>query len=109
MALDYRKEEIAEKEAALSATLAEINLLKQAGRGLMNALKFYAIELDAEMVVKSRTKLFDYFSAQLKECNKNLFSTFILARIMHEKIEHKDFFDFMKGRPNGRHQGGMNE
>lgn len=62
--------------------------------------KFYAIDLCSEMVVKARTKMYDFLKVLLKECDKDVFSSYILARIIHEKIEHKDFFEFMKGKQN---------
>lgn len=58
--------------------------------------KFYAIDLCAEMVVACRLRLFEYFKKNLNEVNKEVFSSYVLARILHEKIEHKDFFKFMK-------------
>lgn len=62
--------------------------------------KFYAIELDAELVVECRMRMFNFLKEKLDNVNKDVFSSYVLARILHEKIEHRDFFEFMKTKGN---------
>lgn len=58
--------------------------------------KFYAIEIDSELVIACRMRIFDFLKEKLKELNKDVFSSYVLARIMQDKIECRDFFKFMK-------------
>ncbi len=58
--------------------------------------KFYAIELDEKLVVEARIKIFNYFIEQFDdEMDFNLLCQFIISRLIFEKIQCKDFFDFM--------------
>ncbi len=58
--------------------------------------KFSAIELDEELVVEARMKIFNYFMGQFDDdIDFNLLCQFIMSRLIAEKIQCKDFFDFM--------------
>lgn len=57
--------------------------------------KFHAIELDPALVVKCRTRVFEFFGRLMEHCNAESLLANILARQIHAKIENKDFFEFM--------------
>lgn len=65
------------------------------------AVKFFAIELDAELVVKCRLKIYEWFLNKLNgEIDVGLFSQYLMARIVSERIQQKDLFEFFgKGHP----------
>lgn len=56
-------------------------------------LKFYAIELDEEMLVKARMRIFQKLMSEIPDnFDYKLFSQYLIARVLADKIEHKDFF-----------------
>ena len=56
--------------------------------------KFYAIELDESLVVEARTKIFVW----IREKKETLtdFEAYLVARLLQQNIEHKDFFEVME-------------
>lgn len=64
--------------------------------------KFYAIELDKEMVIKARIKIYEFIEEKSKDLDLSSFISYILAYLLQEKIENKDFFEIMKTRFEGK-------
>lgn len=55
--------------------------------------KFYAIEIDSELVIKARKLLYDKFYKEFEMLNKELLLELILAKLLQDRIACKDFFD----------------
>lgn len=58
--------------------------------------KFYAIELDDELVPKARMRIFEWVKVKL-EREIAPFEMYMVARSLQQSIEHRDFFEVMKG------------
>lgn len=56
--------------------------------------RFYAIELDPELVPKARMRIFDWSKSKLSR-SLNEFEQYMIARSLQETIENKNFFDVM--------------
>ena len=63
--------------------------------------KFYAIELDDNLVVEARMKIYKFFIDKLNSeiVDTKKLSEIIIARQLCEKIECKNFFDMFKKNP----------
>lgn len=53
--------------------------------------KFYAIDIDPDMVVKCRMRMFKFFMEKARSCDQDLLIQYLIGRQMRSKIECKDF------------------
>nr|BFD58951.1 hypothetical protein CKG001_10580 [Bdellovibrio sp. CKG001]BFD63181.1 hypothetical protein BdHM001_18620 [Bdellovibrio sp. HM001] len=59
--------------------------------------KFYAIELDEEMVIKCRTNVWGWISVKLTEgADQKVLLDFLIANQLRDAIEHNNFFQVMQ-------------
>lgn len=59
--------------------------------------KFYAIDLDKNLVVECRSKIYKWIMKKIeKSPDHEIINKYLIARILNAKIEHKDFFEVMK-------------
>lgn len=56
--------------------------------------KFYAIEIDPELVVKARFKIWEWAVNTLD--NVSEFEQNIISQVLQDKIQNKDFFEYAK-------------
>ena len=59
-------------------------------------VRFYAIEIDPAMVRDARRRIYDVLWNMAKDCDMRLLCQWFIAWLVHQRIECKDFFEFMK-------------
>ena len=59
--------------------------------------KFYAIELDIELIPKARQKIYDWAVSKIERDLTSL-EMYLIARTLQQSIENRDFFEVM-GHP----------
>ncbi len=75
-------------------------LNKSKNRALAETLlMFEAVELDPEMVIKCRHRIFDWVMSKLIEVDE--FTQLLIASVLKDKIHHADFFEYMKALDRG--------
>lgn len=60
------------------------------------AVRWYAIEIDPALVAEAKQRLYDVFLAKAHDCDKEKLCRWLLAWLVHQRIECKDFFEFMQ-------------
>lgn len=58
--------------------------------------KFYAIELDESLVPEARMRIYQWAAGKSKR-DLSLLEQYLIANSLQQSIEHRDFFEVMKG------------
>lgn len=60
--------------------------------------KFFALEIDPEMTVKCRERIYNWISTESQGMNQNTFSSLMVASLLQDRIRNQDFFKFMDSK-----------
>lgn len=60
--------------------------------------KFFALEIDPEMTVKCRERIYNWIATESEGMDESTFSSLMVASLLQDRIRNQDFFKFMDSK-----------